>query len=347
MLATEGGRQELLNESLNSDSTRPRTTTGGLNLDNFIMGNADNNAFADAETKNKNLKSAFDRITAELDRTHELGSSGSSTSSQYIPGYTPPAPVSPVNPANPGATSPTVSNVASQPTPANRPVTPVTPTTAYSPSNPPPGYYYDPGLGNYVRISQIDGRNPGAANVGGMGGGPSVGSLGDLGSALGIGPGNGNIGGTIGGVLGGPIGGMIGNAIGSALGLGNGPGSGIGQGEGVGAANGGTGTGGSSGIGSGTGYGGGTAGDGPGGDGTGGAGSGIGGEGGAGSGIGGDGYSTGGFIQGPGTTKSDSIDARLSDGEYVIPAEIVQKYGKGFFDHLLGMNSPGVKRTNK
>ena len=51
-----------------------------------------------------------------------------------------------------------------------------------------------------------------------------------------------------------------------------------------------------------------------------------------------------GIVQGPGTTTSDSIPAHLSKGEYVIPAHIVQQYGVGFFDHLLGLNSPGVQR---
>lgn len=41
---------------------------------------------------------------------------------------------------------------------------------------------------------------------------------------------------------------------------------------------------------------------------------------------------TGGFIDGPGTSTSDSIPARLSRGEYVIRARSVSKYGKDFFD---------------
>lgn len=43
----------------------------------------------------------------------------------------------------------------------------------------------------------------------------------------------------------------------------------------------------------------------------------------------------GGMIRGPGTSTSDSIPARLSDGEYVIPAAVVNALGKEFFDKLL------------
>ncbi len=46
------------------------------------------------------------------------------------------------------------------------------------------------------------------------------------------------------------------------------------------------------------------------------------------------GLKSGGYIQGPGTGTSDSIPARLSDGEYVIPADVVDKVGVEFFDHL-------------
>ncbi len=45
--------------------------------------------------------------------------------------------------------------------------------------------------------------------------------------------------------------------------------------------------------------------------------------------------SNGGAINGPGTATSDSIPARLSDGEYVIPANVVNALGKNFFDKLL------------
>ena len=43
----------------------------------------------------------------------------------------------------------------------------------------------------------------------------------------------------------------------------------------------------------------------------------------------------GGHIQGPGGPKSDAIPARLSNDEYVIPAEIVKKKGTDFFDNLV------------
>jgi TP901 family phage tail tape measure protein len=43
---------------------------------------------------------------------------------------------------------------------------------------------------------------------------------------------------------------------------------------------------------------------------------------------------TGGHITGPGTGKSDSIPAMLSNGEYVIQSDAVNKYGVGFFDKV-------------
>ena len=42
----------------------------------------------------------------------------------------------------------------------------------------------------------------------------------------------------------------------------------------------------------------------------------------------------GGQITGPGTSTSDSIPAMLSNGEYVIRASSVSKYGTAFFDAL-------------
>lgn len=42
-----------------------------------------------------------------------------------------------------------------------------------------------------------------------------------------------------------------------------------------------------------------------------------------------------GAISGPGGPKDDFIDAKLSDGEYVIPAEIVTRKGTEFFDKLI------------
>lgn len=45
-------------------------------------------------------------------------------------------------------------------------------------------------------------------------------------------------------------------------------------------------------------------------------------------------FATGGHVTGPGTGTSDSIPAWLSNGEYVINAAAVQRYGKGTFDRL-------------
>ena len=45
-------------------------------------------------------------------------------------------------------------------------------------------------------------------------------------------------------------------------------------------------------------------------------------------------YATGGYVSGPGTGSSDSIPARLSNGEYVLNADTVSKLGVGFLDSL-------------
>lgn len=45
-------------------------------------------------------------------------------------------------------------------------------------------------------------------------------------------------------------------------------------------------------------------------------------------------FADGGLISGPGTGTSDSIPARLSNGEYVMKASTVRKYGSDFFDML-------------
>ena len=50
--------------------------------------------------------------------------------------------------------------------------------------------------------------------------------------------------------------------------------------------------------------------------------------------VGGFTFATGGHVAGPGTGTSDSIPAWLSNGEYVINAAAVQRYGKGTFDRL-------------
>jgi len=46
------------------------------------------------------------------------------------------------------------------------------------------------------------------------------------------------------------------------------------------------------------------------------------------------GYASGGFVSGPGTSKSDSIPARLSNGEFVMSASAVKTYGTGFMNAL-------------
>lgn len=52
------------------------------------------------------------------------------------------------------------------------------------------------------------------------------------------------------------------------------------------------------------------------------------------------GFAQGGFVNGPGTSTSDSIPARLSKGEYIINAATVAQYGKAFFDRINGGGSP-------
>lgn len=52
------------------------------------------------------------------------------------------------------------------------------------------------------------------------------------------------------------------------------------------------------------------------------------------------GFWTGGYVRGPGTGTSDSILARLSDGEYVIRAAAVRRYGVGLLNALNGMRLP-------
>ena len=48
----------------------------------------------------------------------------------------------------------------------------------------------------------------------------------------------------------------------------------------------------------------------------------------------------GGYIAGPGTSTSDSIPAYLSNGEFVIKAAAVNRYGAGLFDALNGLRVP-------
>lgn len=54
-------------------------------------------------------------------------------------------------------------------------------------------------------------------------------------------------------------------------------------------------------------------------------------------------YATGGRVFGPGTTTSDSIDARLSKDEYVLTAKAAQKIGYGTLDRLNGGDVSPIK----
>jgi TP901 family phage tail tape measure protein len=56
------------------------------------------------------------------------------------------------------------------------------------------------------------------------------------------------------------------------------------------------------------------------------------------------GKADGGYISGPGTATSDSIPALLSNGEYVIKAASVTKFGKNFLDAINAGNLPGFKK---
>jgi hypothetical protein len=46
------------------------------------------------------------------------------------------------------------------------------------------------------------------------------------------------------------------------------------------------------------------------------------------------GYADGGLVSGPGGGREDKVKARLSNGEYVMRADAVKKYGSSFFDQL-------------
>ncbi|MGA4442619.1 hypothetical protein ACPA2N_25985 [Ectopseudomonas hydrolytica] len=50
---------------------------------------------------------------------------------------------------------------------------------------------------------------------------------------------------------------------------------------------------------------------------------------------------TGGYVSGPGTGTSDSILARLSNGEYVLRAAAVRQYGTALLDRMNGLQMPG------
>jgi hypothetical protein len=71
--------------------------------------------------------------------------------------------------------------------------------------------------------------------------------------------------------------------------------------------------------------------------------------GGAGGGVGGFlaglfGAAEGGMVRGPGTSTSDSVLARLSNGEYVINAKAVRFFGPSFFDHINSLRQIDLRR---
>lgn len=65
-----------------------------------------------------------------------------------------------------------------------------------------------------------------------------------------------------------------------------------------------------------------------------------------GSASGAHGFAGGGAVRGPGSATSDSILARLSNGEFVIQAAAVRKFGVGFFDMLNRGLLPAFKGFN-
>ena len=52
------------------------------------------------------------------------------------------------------------------------------------------------------------------------------------------------------------------------------------------------------------------------------------------------GFADGGYVSGPGSSRSDSVPARLSNGEYVLQASAVRSLGRGFLDTLNTGNLP-------
>ena len=55
---------------------------------------------------------------------------------------------------------------------------------------------------------------------------------------------------------------------------------------------------------------------------------------------------SGGYISGPGTGTSDSIPAMLSNGEYVIKAATVKKFGTSLFDNINAGSLPVMPSAN-
>lgn len=67
---------------------------------------------------------------------------------------------------------------------------------------------------------------------------------------------------------------------------------------------------------------------------------------GGGGGGGGGGHAAGGLIRGPGGPKADAIPARLSDGEYVVKAEAVERFGVGNLEAInRGVKIPGIQQV--
>ncbi|MBD2694434.1 phage tail tape measure protein [Anabaena catenula] len=60
------------------------------------------------------------------------------------------------------------------------------------------------------------------------------------------------------------------------------------------------------------------------------------------SSFGGAGFASGGYVSGPGTGTSDSIAARLSNGEFVMRAKAVKHWGTNFLDSLNTMQTPAL-----
>ncbi len=58
-------------------------------------------------------------------------------------------------------------------------------------------------------------------------------------------------------------------------------------------------------------------------------------------------FASGGLVTGPGAGTSDSIPARLSDGEYVIRKAAVDQYGVNLFEALNGLRAPRIRSARQ
>jgi phage-related protein len=58
-------------------------------------------------------------------------------------------------------------------------------------------------------------------------------------------------------------------------------------------------------------------------------------------------FADGGHVRGPGTGRSDSVPAMLSNGEYVIPAHVVKRHGVGYFDRIRGGHDPMATESQR